>query len=42
MPLEAFGHDSVLNLEDEQTFERLVEEAKQMLIGRMLTIGGSK
>ena len=42
MPLEAFGHDSVLNLEDEQTFERLVKEAKQMLIGRMLTIGGSK
>ena len=42
IPAEAFGADSVLNLDENQTVERLVEEAKQMLIGRLLTVGGDK
>ncbi len=41
-PSEAFGTDSVLNLDDEKTINRLVDEAKHMLIGRLLTIGGAK
>jgi len=41
-PSEAFGDDSVLNLDDEQTVHRIVEEAKHMLIGRLLTVGGAK
>jgi len=41
-PSEAFGTDSVLNLDDEQTINRLVDEAKHMLIGRLLTVGGAK
>ena len=39
---EAFSPDSVLNLGDEQTVQRLVEEAKHMLVGRLLTVGGAK
>jgi DNA repair protein SbcD/Mre11 len=42
IPPEAFSADSVLNLDENQTMERLVEEAKQMLIGRLLTVGGAK
>ncbi len=42
MPSEAFGPDSVLNLDENQTVKRLVEEAKHMLIGRLLTAGGAK
>jgi DNA repair protein SbcD/Mre11 len=42
IPTEAFATDSVLNLDKNQTVERLVEEAKQMLVGRLLTIGGAK
>lgn len=42
IPSEAFGADSVLNLDENQTVERLVEEAKHMLIGRLLTMGGAK
>ena len=42
IPSEAFGADSVLNLDENQTVERLVEEAKHMLVGRLLTMGGSK
>ena len=42
IPSEAFGDDSLLNLDETQTIERLVDEAKQMLIGRLLTIGGAK
>ena len=42
IPSEAFGADSVLNLDENQTVERLVKEAKNMLIGRLLTIGGAK
>jgi hypothetical protein len=40
--LEAFGVDSVLNLDEHQAVERLVEEAKHMLVGRLLTVGGAK
>jgi exonuclease SbcD len=42
IPSEAFSADSVLNLDENQTVERLVEEAKQMLVGRLLTVGGTK
>jgi exonuclease SbcD len=42
IPSEAFGADSVLNLDENHTVERLVEEAKHMLVGRLLTMGGSK
>jgi exonuclease SbcD len=42
IPSEAFGDDSLLNLDEPQTLERLVDEAKQMLVGRMLTAGGAK
>jgi len=42
IPSEAFSADSVLNLDENQTVERLVEEAKQMLVGRLLTVGGAK
>lgn len=42
IPFVAFGADSVLNLDENQTIERLVEEAKQMLVGRLLTKGGAK
>ena len=42
IPSEAFGADSVLNLDENQTVERLVDEAKHMLVGRLLTVGGAK
>lgn len=42
IPSEAFSADSVLNLDENQTVERLVAEAKQMLVGRLLTVGGAK
>ena len=42
IPSEAFGADSVLNLDESKTVERLVDEAKHMLIGRLLTAGGAK
>lgn len=42
IPSEAFGADSVLNLDESQTVARLIEEAKHMLIGRLLTAGGAK
>jgi exonuclease SbcD len=42
IPSEAFGADSILNLDENQTVERLVEEAKSMLVGRLLTVGGAK
>jgi len=42
IPSEAFGADSILNLDESQTIERLVEEAKHMLVGRLLTMGGAK
>ncbi len=42
IPSEAFNADSVLNLDENQTVKRLVVEAKQMLVGRLLTEGGAK
>jgi DNA repair protein SbcD/Mre11 len=42
IPSEAFGADTVLNLDESQTVERLIEEAKHMLVGRLLTEGGTK
>lgn len=40
IPPDVFGADSILNLDDPQTIVRLVDEAKHMLIGRLLTVGG--
>ncbi len=40
MPLEAFGTDSVLSLDQAQTIQRLIQEAKHMLVGRLLAAGG--
>ena len=42
IPSEAFGADSVLDLDKAQTVKRLIEEAKHMLIGRLLTVGGAR
>jgi hypothetical protein len=42
MPSEVFDDDSLFNLDEPQTIERLVEEAKQMLAGRLLTVGGGR
>jgi DNA repair protein SbcD/Mre11 len=42
IPSEAFSADSVLNLDENTTVGRLVEEAKQMLVGRLLTVGGDR
>lgn len=39
VPPEVFSVNSVLNLDDNQIIERLVEEAKHMLTGRLLTVG---
>jgi len=36
------GPGSPLDLDDEDTIDRLVDEAKHMLIGRLLTVGGEK
>jgi DNA repair exonuclease SbcCD nuclease subunit len=42
IPSEAFGVDSILNLDECQTVDRLVDEAKHMLVGRLLTVEGAK
>lgn len=42
IPSEAFGADSFLDLDEIQTVERLVEEARHMLVGRLLMEGGAK
>ena len=42
MPSEAFSADSILNLNDSQTVARLINEAKQMLVGRLLREGDPK
>ncbi|MFN2353792.1 MAG: exonuclease SbcCD subunit D [Desulfopila sp.] len=42
VPAEVFGPDSVVNLDDEQTLHRLANEAKHMLIGRLLSGGGAQ
>jgi DNA repair exonuclease SbcCD nuclease subunit len=39
-PLEAFGPDSPFNLDDDHVMGRMVEEAKHLLIGRLLSVGG--
>ena len=41
IPPDVFDADSILKLDDPRTMEHLVEEAKQMLIGRLLTVGGA-
>lgn len=40
MPPEAFGPESILDFGQEETIERLIREAKEMLIGRLLVTGG--
>ena len=42
VPSEAFGDDSIVNLDDERTVRRIIEEAKRMLIGRLLTAEGAR
>lgn len=42
VPAEVFGPDSVVDLDDEQTLHRLTNEAKHMLIGRLLSDGGAQ
>jgi DNA repair exonuclease SbcCD nuclease subunit len=42
IPAEAFSDDSPFDLDEPQTLERLVDEAKQMLAGRLLAAGGAK
>ncbi len=40
IPPEVFDTDSTLRFDDPETIDRLVDEAKQMLIGRLLAVGG--
>ncbi|MDZ7665589.1 MAG: DNA repair exonuclease [Desulfotignum sp.] len=42
VPPEAFGTDTMLDLNDHQVIQRITREAKKMLIGRMLATGGEK
>jgi hypothetical protein len=42
VPAEVFDTDSDLNLDEKKTVERLVAEAKEMLVGRLLTVEGAK
>lgn len=42
VPAEVFGPDSVVDLDDEQTLSRLADEAKHMLVGRLLSGGGAQ
>lgn len=42
VPSEALGADSVLDLDDEKIIGRLVDEAKHMLVGRLLILGGEQ
>ncbi len=39
IPPELHSDNAVLHLDDRQTIERLIEEAKHMLTGRLLTVG---
>jgi exonuclease SbcD len=41
-PAEAFGAGSGLDLDEARTIERLIDEAKQLLIGRLLSAGDSE
>ncbi|NDY74144.1 DNA repair exonuclease [Desulfobacter hydrogenophilus] len=40
VPPQAFGPDTIIDLNDEQTIKRITQEAQKMLIGRMLSSGG--
>jgi len=40
IPPEIFNANSTFRFDDPESIERLVHEAKQMLIGRLLTVGG--
>ena len=42
IPPEAFGTNTILDLNDDQIIKRITKEAKKMLIGRMLETGGDK
>lgn len=42
IPAEAFAVDSLLNLDEEKNIERLISEAKHLLVGRLLTVEQSK
>ena len=42
IPAEVFDSESVLDLGEPQTVERLLSEAKHLLIGRLLTVEGTK
>jgi DNA repair exonuclease SbcCD nuclease subunit len=42
IPAEALSNDSALNLGQKETLKRLIEEAKQMLIGRLLVAGAEQ
>nr|WP_320192075.1 DNA repair exonuclease [uncultured Desulfobacter sp.] len=41
LPPQAFGPDSILDLNHEQTIKRITREAKKMLIGRLLSTRGN-
>lgn len=40
LPSQAFGADTIIDLSNEQTIRRITQEAKKMLIGRLLSTGG--
>ncbi|MHB8110483.1 MAG: metallophosphoesterase family protein [Syntrophorhabdaceae bacterium] len=42
IPIEALSGDSPLNLDDGKVLERLTAEAKQLLLGRLLTVGDAQ
>ena len=42
IPPDVFADDDILYLDDPRLLERLVDEAKQMLTGRLLTAGGRR
>ena len=42
IPAEVFDSESVLDLGEPQTVERLLSEAKHLLVGRLLTVEGTK
>jgi hypothetical protein len=42
IPIEAVGPESGLDLHDPDTVHRLVRESRQMLMGRLLAMGGER
>jgi len=42
LPSETFGPHSALAVDEEQSVERLIKEAKQLLVGRLLAMGDGK